>query len=159
MSSKPIKELSYDLSAIFKNRNIKIGILSPTENMRKEAKNEPSKTGKRGTTNKVSEMGNANVLEIMEMRYNILSNPFVNKYTKNTKKEIDKYVSVLAKNELTGEDVRKMENGLKSLFVSSILNSSTGKNNSPETVKKKGFDKFGYDTGQLVKNILVEVKK
>jgi hypothetical protein len=127
--------------------------------MRKEPKPEPSKTGKRGTTNKVSEMGNANVLEIMEMRYNILSNPFVNKYTKNTKKEIDKYVSVLAKNELTGEDVRKMENGLKSLFVSSILNSSTGKNNSPETVKQKGFDKFGFDTGQLVKNIMVEVKK
>jgi hypothetical protein len=157
--SKPIKELSDDLSAIFKNRNIKIGILSSTENMRKEAKAEPSKTSKRGTTNKVSELGNAEVLEIMEMRYNILSNPFVNKYTKNTKKEIDKYVSILSKNELTGEDVRKMENGLKSLFVSSILNSSTGKNNSPETVKQKGFDKFGYDTGQLVKNILVEVKK
>jgi hypothetical protein len=157
--SKPIKELSYDLSAIFKNRNIKIGILSSTENIRKEAKAEPSKTGKRSVTNKTSEMGNADVLEIMEMRYNILSNPFVNKYTKNTKKEIDKYVSVLCKNELTGEDIRKMENGLKSLFVSSILNSSTGKNNSPETIKKKGFDKFGYDTGQLVKNILVEVKK
>jgi len=157
--SKPIKELSDDLSAIFKNRKIKIGILSSTENLRKEAKPEPSKTNKRSTTNKVSELGNADVLEIMEMRYNILSNPFVNKYTKNTKKEIDKYVSVLAKNELTGEDVRKMENGLKSLFVSSILNSSTGKNNSPETVKKKGFDKFGYDTGQLVKNIMVEVKK
>jgi hypothetical protein len=157
--SKPIKELSDDLSAIFKNRNIKIGILSSTENMRKEAKPEPSKTNKRSTTNKVSELGNADVLEIMEMRYNILSNPFVNKYTKNTKKEIDKYVSILSKNELTGEDVRKMENGLKSLFVSSILNSSTGKNNSPETVKQKGFDKFGFDTGQLVKNIMVEVKK
>jgi hypothetical protein len=157
--SKPIKELSDDLSAIFKNRNIKIGILSSTENLRKEAKAEPSKTSKRGTTNKVSELGNAEVLEIMEMRYNILSNPFVNKYTKNTKKEIDKYVSVLAKNELSGEDVRKMENGLKSLFVSSILNSSTGKNNSPETVKQKGFDKFGFDTGQLTKNIMVEVKK
>ena len=157
--SKPIKELSDDLSAIFKNRNIKIGILSSTENMRKEAKPEPSKTNKRSTTNKVSELGNADVLEIMEMRYNILSNPFVNKYTKNTKKEIDKYVSILSKNELTGEEVRKMENGLKSLFVSSILNSSTGKNNSPETVKQKGFDKFGFDTGQLVKNIMVEVKK
>ena len=157
--SKPIKELSDDLSAIFKNRNIKIGILTPTENMRKEAKAEPSKTNKRSPTNKVSELGNADVLEIMEMRYNILSNPFVNKYTKNTKKEIDKYVSVLAKNELTGEDVRKMENGLKSLFVSSILNNKTGRRNSPETIATKGFDKFGYDTGQLTKNIMVEVKK
>jgi hypothetical protein len=157
--SKPIKELSYDLSAIFKNRNIKIGILSPTEDMRKEAKNEPSKTGKRGTTNKVSEIGNAGVLEIMEMRYNILSNPFVNKYTKNTNKEIDKYVNILTQNEISQADINKLENGLKSLFVSSILNNKTGRRNSPETIATKGFDKFGYDTGQLTKNIMVEVKK
>ena len=157
--SKPIKELSYDLSAIFKNRNIKIGVLSPTENLRKEAKVEPSKTGKRGITNKVSEMGNAEVLEIMELRYNILSNPFVNKYTKNTKKEIDKYVNILTQNELSQADINKLENGLKSLFVSSILNSKTGRRNSPETIATKGFDKFGFDTGQLTKNIMVEVKK
>jgi hypothetical protein len=157
--SKPINQLSFDISKMLANRNIKIGILKDSKNSRNTPKAEPSQTGKRGTTRQVDTVTNAEVLEQMEMRYNILSNPFVNKYTKNTNKEIDKYVNILTQNELSQADINKLENGLKSLFVSSILNNKTGRRNSPETIANKGFDKFGYDTGQLVKNIMVEVKK
>jgi hypothetical protein len=157
--SKPINQLSFDISKMLANRNIKIGILKDSKNSRNTPKAEPSQTGKRGTTRQVDTVTNAEVLEQMEMRYNILSNPFVNKYTKNTNKEIDKYVNILTQNELSQADINKLENGLKSLFVSSVLNNKTGRRNSPETVTTKGFDKFGFDTGQLVKNIMVEVKK
>jgi hypothetical protein len=157
--SKPINQLSFDISKMLANRNIKIGILKDSKNSRNTPKAEPSQTGKRGTTRQVDTVTNAEVLEQMEMRYNILSNPFVNKYTKNTNKEIDKYVNILTQNELSQADITKLENGLKSLFVSSILNNKTGRRNSPETIATKGFDKFGYDTGQLTKNIMVEVKK
>ena len=157
--SKPINQLSFDISKMLANRNIKIGILKDSKNSRNIPKSEPSQTGKRGTTRQVDTITNSEVLEQMEMRYNILSNPFVNKYTKNTNKEIDKYVNILTQNELSQADINKLENGLKSLFVSSILNSKTGRRNSPETIAVKGFDKFGFDTGQLVKNIMVEVKK
>jgi hypothetical protein len=141
--SKPINQLSFDISKMLANRNIKIGILKDSKNSRNTPKAEPSQTGKRGTTRQVDTVTNAEVLEQMEMRYNILSNPFVNKYTKNTNKEIDKYVNILTQNELSQADINKLENGLKSLFVSSILNNKTGRRNSPETVT----------------NIMVEVKK
>jgi hypothetical protein len=98
------------------------------------------------------------VLEELELKYNILSQPFISKYTKNTTKELDKQLETLTKQELSQNDINKMENGIKSLFVSSILNNKTGRQNSKMTIETKGFDKFGYDTGQLVKNILVEVK-
>ena len=92
--SKSINQLSFDISKMLANRNIKIGILKDSKNSRNIPKAEPSQTGKRGTTRQADTVTNAEVLEQMEMRYNILSNPFVNKYTKNTNKEIDKYYKV-----------------------------------------------------------------
>ena len=158
MMSKNINQLAIDFTKLYENRNIKIGILSDSVNKRKQAKPEPSVTGKRGLTRKEAEATNSDVLEELELKYNILSQPFISKYTKNTTKELDKQLETLTKQELSQQDINKMENGIKSLFVSSILNSKTGRQNSKMTIEIKGFDKFGYDTGQLVKNILVEVK-
>ena len=159
MMSKNINQLAIDFTKLYENRNIKIGILSDSVNKRKIAKAEPSVTGKRGITRKEAEATNSDVLEILEMRYNLLSKPFINKYTKNTTKELDKQLETLAKQELSQPEINRVENGIKSLFVSSILNNTTGKQNSQSTIESKGFNKFGYDTGQLVKNILVEVNK
>ena len=156
--SKNINQLSLDFTKLYENRNIKIGILPDSINKRKIAKAEPSETGKRGITRKEDSVTNSDVLEELELKYNILSQPLINKYTKNTTKELDKQLETLTKQELSQTDINKMENGIKSLFVSSILNSKTGRQNSKNTIETKGFDKFGYDTGQLVKNILVEVK-
>ena len=157
--TKNINQLSLDFTKLYENRNVKIGILPDSVNKRKQAKPEPSETGKRGLTRKEDSVTNSMVLEELELKYNILSQPFISKYTKNTTKELDKQLETLTKQELSQTDINKMENGIKSLFVSSILNSKTGRQNSKETIETKGFDKFGYDTGQLVKNILVEVKQ
>lgn len=157
--SKNINQLSIDFTKLYENRNVKIGILNDSINKRKQAKQEPSNTGKRGITRKEADSTNSDVLEELELKYNILSQPFINKYTKNTTKELDKQLETLGKQELSQQDINKMENGIKSLFVSSILNGKTGKQNSQKTIETKGFDKFGYDTGQLTKNILVEIKK
>ena len=155
---KNINQLSIDFTKLYENRNVKIGILEDSINKRKQAKAEPSNTGKRGVTRKEDSVTNSQVLEELELKYNILSQPFINKYTKNTTKELDKQLETLSKQELKQQDINKIENGIKSLFVSSILNNKTGKQNTQKTIETKGFDKFGYDTGQLVKNILVEVK-
>jgi len=157
--TKNINQLSIDFTKLYKNRNVKIGILPDSENKRKQAKSEPSLIGKRGITRKEDDTTNSQILEAMELRYNILSQPFISKYTKNTTKELDKQLGTLTKQELNQSDITKMENGIKSIFVSSILNSKTGIKNSEKTIETKGFDKFGYDTGQLVKNILVDIKK
>jgi hypothetical protein len=158
LMTKNINQLAIDFTKLYENRNVKIGILSDSVNKRKQAKPEPSTTNKRGVTRKEDSATNSMVLEELEMKYNILSQPFINKYTKNTTKELDKQLEELTKQELKQNDINKMENGIKSLFVSSILNGKTGRQNSKMTVETKGFDKFGYDTGQLTKNILVEVK-
>ena len=157
--SKNINQLAIDFTKLYENRNVKIGILNDSINKRKIAKAEPSETGKRGVTKKEDTTTNSDVLEELELKYNILSQPFINKYTKNTTKELDKQLETLAKQELSQTEINRVENGIKSLFVSSILNNKTGRQNSKETIETKGFDKFGYDTGQLVKNILVEVKQ
>jgi hypothetical protein len=156
--SKNINQLAIDFTKLYENRNVKIGILKDSANKRKIAKAEPSVTGKRSITRKEDTTTNSEVLEELELKYNILSQPFINKYTKNTTKELDKQLETLTKQELSQPEINKMENGIKSLFVSSILNSKTGRQNSKMTIETKGFDKFGYDTGQLVKNILVDVK-
>lgn len=158
MMSKNINQLSIDFTKLYEGRNLKIGILSDSINIRKQAKTEPSITGKRGVTRKQAGISNSELLEMLELKYNLLSQPLINKYTKNTTKELDKQLEGLSKQELKQQDINKIENGVKSLFVSSILNNKTGKQNSKKTIETKGFDKFGYDTGQLVKNILVEVK-
>ena len=158
MMSKNINKLSIDFTKLYESRSLKIGILPDSINTRKQAKTEPSITGKRGITRKQAKIGNSELLEILELKYNLLSQPLINKYTKNTTKELDKQLEGLSKQELNQQDINKIENGVKSLFVSSILNNKTGKQNSQATIETKGFDKFGYDTGQLVKNILVEVK-
>ena len=157
--SKNINQLSIDFTKLYENRNVKIGILDDSVNKRKQAKSEPSVTGKRGITRKEDTVTNSMVLEELELKYNILSQPFISKYTKNTTKELDKQIESIGKQELNQADINKMENGIKSIFVSSILNSKTGIKNSEKTIETKGFDKFGYDTGQLVKNILVDIKK
>ena len=157
--SKNINQLSIDFTKLYENRNVKIGILDDSVNKRKQAKSEPSLIGKRGITRKDDTVTNSMLLEELELKYNILSQPFISKYTKNTTKELDKQIESIGKQELNQADINKMENGIKSIFVSSILNSKTGIKNSEKTIETKGFDKFGYDTGQLVKNILVDIKK
>lgn len=159
MTQKDIKYMMQDFKDIYNNRSIELGIFAGKEK-RKKALNIPSATGKRQVSKETAFINNAVLLKILEGKYNILSKPFISKQTNQTTKELNKLLSNnFIKPELKQEDKNIIENGIKSIFVSNILKGRTGRNNSTRTIDIKGFDKFGYDTGQLVKNFTARVKE
>ena len=158
MKQKDIKFMMQDFKDIYNNRSIELGIFAGKEK-RKKAINIPSETGKRGISKEQDRINNAVLLRILEGKYNILSKPFISKQSNQTTKELNKLLATkFIKTELKQEDKNIIENGVKSIFVGNILKGRTGRNNQQSTIKRKGFDKFGYDTGQLVKNFSARVK-
>ena len=158
MKQKDIKFMMKDFKDIYNNRSIELGIFAGKEK-RKKAINIPSETGKRGISKEQDKINNAVLLRILEGKYNILSKPFISKQSNQTSKELNKLLATkFIKTELKQEDKNIIENGIKSIFVGNILKGRTGKNNQQSTIKRKGFNKFGYDTGQLVKNFSARVK-
>jgi hypothetical protein len=158
MKQKDIKFMMKDFKDIYNNRSIELGIFAGKEK-RKKAINIPSETGKRGISKEQDKINNAVLLRILEGKYNILSKPFISKQSNQTTKELNKLLATkFIKTELKQEDKNIIENGVKSIFVGNILKGRTGRNNQQSTIKRKGFNKFGYDTGQLVKNFSARVK-
>lgn len=158
MKQKDIKFMMKDFKDIYNNRSIELGIFAGKEK-RKKAINIPSETGKRGLSKEQDKINNAVLLRILEGKYNILSKPFISKQSNQTTKELNKLLATkFIKTELKQEDKNIIENGVKSIFVGNILKGRTGRNNQQSTIDNKGFNKFGYDTGQLVKNFSARVK-
>ena len=158
MKQKDIKFMMQDFKDIYNNRSIELGIFAGKEK-RKKAINIPSETGKRSLSKEQDKINNAVLLRILEGKYNILSKPFISKQSNQTTKELNKLLATkFIKTELKQEDKNIIENGVKSIFVGNILKGRTGRNNQQSTIKRKGFNKFGYDTGQLVKNFSARVK-
>jgi hypothetical protein len=52
----------------------------------------------------------------------------------------------------TETDIKRLQNNAQAIVKVPLLNKSYGKN-KPSTIKRKGFDRFGVQTGQLFENI------
>lgn len=100
---------------------------------------------KLGKTNR--EITNASLLEKLENRYGLITKSF-----NNTKEVKDFLNNILLGTLTTKNNSNNIINSFKALIVKPILKGKYG-NNKPSTIKRKGFNRFGIDTGQLIKNL------
>jgi hypothetical protein len=140
------------------NYNFEVGILSDTpKKMRKKGSTKNyagmkiSATGgqaKGKSGEKISLVYIAKVLEKYHFKW--LRMPFT--YSKN--KDVMKVVQEIAL-QVFGKkstDNKRLENAVQAVIRNPILRSDYG-NNKKSTIKAKGFDKLGIDTGQFFKAI------
>ena len=125
-------------------------------------KNKPRKFPKRGlksfaggvarrTGKNNREITNSSLLEKLENKYGLLTKSF------NNTQEVKKFLNDILLGTLTTKNnSNNIVNSFKSLFIKPILRSKYG-NNKPSVIKNKGFNRFGIDTGQLVKNLQCKI--
>jgi hypothetical protein len=104
---------------------------------------------KLGKTNK--EITNASLLENLENRYGLITKSF-----NNTKEVKDFLNNILLGTLTTKNNSNNIVNSFKALIVKPILKGKYG-SNKPITIKRKGFNRFGIDTGQLIKNLQCKI--
>jgi hypothetical protein len=133
---------------------IEVGIFEAKQ--RKKASKGLKNLGK-GKARKVSVLSSqttADVLEILDNKYKILSNPLENQNTKEHEVFMDSLIEY--SNDKTAANSNKIKNSLKAVIVKPILTSVYGYN-TQKTADKKGFNKLLVDTGQTVKAIKVKI--
>ncbi len=150
-------KIKSDIAKIIKKEiglyNFEVGILQ----------NQPKKLRKKGATKsfagltisasgisakKVTLAFVAAVLEKYHFKW--LKKPFTMAKNKDVRKVVDEIAAQTFKKR--SKDNKRLENAIQAVIRNPILRGDYGKNLAA-TIKAKGFDKLGIDTGQFFKNI------
>jgi len=144
--------------------DFEVGIFDSTPRKQAKPKSKGFKNlagGPARKTGKTTSNTNQSVAKRLRLKYkvNIFRKPFKNKNNSDLKRVINLMIKLFFSDGIgNASSEARLKNALQALVRNPILRGDYG-NNSPKTVRNKGFNRFMIDTGQMFKSIKAKIFK